>query len=215
MGLAPHVSTSLLFFGPAGLPRPADRADTSSSRIRHFSLVGIWLLDGTDSNQTLTGVESSASGCCQLHTLCTCAGQRACLQQQAHEGQLVVLSTAQKMCSLAASCRMTNMQLLSLCCRFDAATGDVRYHMHPTTQLRIPYCPQVRCRNSACWSSKVLTSRTCRAVQECCLAAAVKGRPLAALMLCSGHPACHPRAPTHLLLLLPACAGCFPACSPH
>lgn len=38
-------------------------------------------------------------------------------------------------------------QVLCLCwlmgCRFDAATGDVRYHVDPETQLRVPYCPQV------------------------------------------------------------------------
>jgi len=31
-----------------------------------------------------------------------------------------------------------------LCPRFDAATGDVRYFVDPATQLRLPYCPQVR-----------------------------------------------------------------------
>lgn len=28
-------------------------------------------------------------------------------------------------------------------CRFDAATGDVRYCVDPETQLQVPYCPQV------------------------------------------------------------------------
>lgn len=36
-----------------------------------------------------------------------------------------------------------------LCPRFDAASGDVRYFVDPETQLRLPYCPQVR----LAWSS--------------------------------------------------------------
>jgi hypothetical protein len=33
--------------------------------------------------------------------------------------------------------------LVLVCCRFDAATGDVRYCVDPETQLKVPYCPQV------------------------------------------------------------------------
>jgi hypothetical protein len=40
--------------------------------------------------------------------------------------------------------------------RFDPATGDVRTYVHPDTQLRVPYCPQVRaagCTRAIAWGA--------------------------------------------------------------
>lgn len=64
-----------------------------------------------------------------------CANTR---RRQWHEGQH---STRDWLTHAAMLTR--GVLLVLFHCRFDAATGDVRYCVDPETQLQVPYCPQV------------------------------------------------------------------------